>query len=307
MSDEQEGLHSGRFSIIPAAVLDDPRITPALLKLLCVLGTYGNKQGYCWPKRKTLAQRLGGISEPAITQNINKLKKYGYLEVQARFGVNGVQQGNRYRILFDAVPEMPSELTLGLAPEVTLGEALEVTPITSHSERPTFFNPSAAAINYPSGDVNPPLSEAAAAADDKENALNQTAEAVRRHLRMSRDKLPGLRLIVAQYPDARAWLENQANLCFETLKVRPLQLNHFSNWLDEVERRRNTPREDMTREQQQQQKQQSPAATDASERQSAAMDEEEYRRRMAEVVQRAWANAQRGGASPVPGVQRDDE
>ena len=241
MAEHDDELHSGRFSIIPAVALDDPRMTPALLKLLCVLGTYGNKQGYCWPKRETLARRLGGISKPAISQGIRKLKDLGYLEVTARYGTDGGQKQNCYRILFDVTPEIPSGLIPELALEVTPRKALEVTPLNVPSERPNFYYPSAAAITYPDGELTPREPEAAAADDEK--AIYQTAEACRKYLRMNHDKLAGLKLIVRCYPDRRAWLENQANLCFSTLKVRPLELNHFSNWLDIAEQRRLAARE----------------------------------------------------------------
>lgn len=245
MAEHDDELHSGRFSIIPAVALEDPRMTPALLKLLGVLGTYGNKYGYCWPKRETLARRLGGISKPAVSQGIRKLKELGYIEVTSRYRSDGAQKENCYRILFDVTPEMPSELTPGLALEVTPRKALEVTPLNVPSERPTFFNTSAAASLYPGGKVTPwaePTAEAAAA--ENEIDVSQTAEACRKHLRMGHDKLAGLKLIIACWPGRRAWLENQANLCFQTLKIRPLQLNHFSNWLDTAETRRTAPREE---------------------------------------------------------------
>lgn len=251
MSTNEQGLHSGRFSVIPSRALDDPRMTPTLLRLLNVLGTHGDTDGYCWPKLMTISKRMGNVSKSAISQGLKKLHDMGYLEISPRYGDEGERKTNMYRILFDGkLPQLnsrqPQELNGGLAPELNGGLAPELNTLNVPSERPRLTLPSAAAITpNPREQINGGM-PAAAAEEHKNDQLAETTEAVRRHLHMDRSKTPGLRLIVAQYPDARAWLENQANLCFESLTVRPLQLKHFSNWLDESERRRNTPREEST-------------------------------------------------------------
>ena len=262
MADEDGKLHSGRFSIIPSVVLDDPRVTPTLLRLLCVLGAHGNELGYCWPKLTTISRRMGGVSKSAISQGLRKLRELGYLEVTPQFDEDGARTVNMYRILFDLPlpqlngPQLP-ELNRGLAPELNGGLAPELNTITTHindqnntkgSGISGSVSLSTAAASHAHAQTRTHaregLPEAAAAEKNKNDELAETTEAVRGLLRMTRDKTPGLRLIVAQYPHARAWLCNQANLCFETLRVRPLELKHFSNWLDEWERRRAAAREE---------------------------------------------------------------
>ncbi len=237
MDEHDEGLHSGRFSIIPASVFDDSRITPTLLRLLGVLGTHGNKHGYCWPKLTTLAGRMGNVSSSAISQNLKKLHDLGYLEITPRYDKDGGRSTNMYRILFDTTPP---ELKGGLAPELKGGLAPELNTLNVPYERPILTLPTAAA--------SPTFARApkrdAAAADAENDVMSQTAEACRRRLHMSQDKFEGLRLIVACWPGRGAWLENQAALCWDTLKVRPLKLNHFSNWLDTAEKRRVSPPEE---------------------------------------------------------------
>src|SRR6185312_6083137 len=118
---------------------------------------------------------------------------------------------NMYRILYD---KTASQLNGGLAPELN---ALNVP-----SERPNLTLLSAAAISNPAREVTGGASPEAAAAAACENDDKQTAEALRRHLRMGSDKLASLILIVRLYPNRRPWLENEANLCFATLKKRPI-------------------------------------------------------------------------------------
>ena len=51
---------SGRFSIIPARAIDDPRLGKAALLVLCALGTYSDRDGWnaSRPNRPSEANRL---------------------------------------------------------------------------------------------------------------------------------------------------------------------------------------------------------------------------------------------------------
>ena len=98
---------SGRFSIIPARAIDDPRLGKAALLVLCALGTYSNRDGWCWPSTKTLCQRLRLTRRP-VTENIRQLQELEYIEIQARFNEKGQQLSNKYRVLHDA--DLPADL-----------------------------------------------------------------------------------------------------------------------------------------------------------------------------------------------------
>lgn len=259
MDDEgQDELHCGRFAIIPTQALDDSRITPALLKLLCVLSTYAStKDGYCYPKLRTLGHRLGHITPQAVSKNMQLLAAYGYVEIKPRLGWDGRRIRNDYRLLYDQPdtyglengpqvdgPQLP-EVEGGQLPEV---EALNDPLLTRDSRGSGIsdrFTLSSAAASAHAHTRAYTREEHAAAAEVENDATSQTAEACRRRLHMSPDKLDGLKLIVACWPGRHAWLETQAALCWDTLKVRPLKLNHFSNWLDTAEKRRISPPEEM--------------------------------------------------------------
>ena len=98
---------SGRFSIIPARAIDDPRLGKAALVVLCALGTYSDREGWCWPKIDTLAERLR-VKRRQVLYCLRELDELGYVEVKARFHDNGKQRSNGYRVLHDA--ELPAEL-----------------------------------------------------------------------------------------------------------------------------------------------------------------------------------------------------
>ena len=92
--------HSGRFAITPARAVEDHRLGDAAYRLLACLGTYADKDGWCWPSMPTLADRLGKTRQ-AVQRSIRQLAEIGYLEVEPRRRPDGSQDRNRYRLLFD--------------------------------------------------------------------------------------------------------------------------------------------------------------------------------------------------------------
>ena len=92
--------HSGRFAITPARAVEDHRLGDAAYRLLACLGTYADKDGWCWPSMPTLAERLG-ITRQAVQRSVRQLADIGYVEVEHRHRADGTQDRNRYRLLFD--------------------------------------------------------------------------------------------------------------------------------------------------------------------------------------------------------------
>ena len=74
--------HSGRFAIIPSRALDDQRIGNAAFKVLAALGSYANRDGWCWPSYGTLAQRFG-VSPQAIAKQLKLDRSAAQRRVQA--------------------------------------------------------------------------------------------------------------------------------------------------------------------------------------------------------------------------------
>ena len=99
---------SGRFSIIPTAAVEDRRISAPALRTLALLGTYANRQGWCWPSHSVLAKRLQ-IGRTTVLGHIQELSACGYLQVEhrRREGDRGATS-NKYRLLFD-LPNVDGE------------------------------------------------------------------------------------------------------------------------------------------------------------------------------------------------------
>lgn len=93
-------MSGGRFSIIPAHALDDKRLSGAALKVLCMIGTYGDKTGWCFPSHGEIAKRLD-ISRQAVQKQAAILQKLGYIETRPRHRGDGSRSSNEYRLVFD--------------------------------------------------------------------------------------------------------------------------------------------------------------------------------------------------------------
>jgi biotin operon repressor len=91
---------SGRFAITSARAVEDHRLGDAACRLLACLGTYSDRDGWCWPSTTTLAARLG-VTRQAVQQRIQQLRQCGYIEVQQQHRADGGFHCNKYRLLFD--------------------------------------------------------------------------------------------------------------------------------------------------------------------------------------------------------------
>src|SRR4051794_11190514 len=91
---------SGRFAITPARAVEDQRLGDAPYRVLACLGTYANKDGWCWPSTSVLARRLG-IARQSAQRSLGQLAQFGYIEIEPRRRTDGGHDRNRYRLLFD--------------------------------------------------------------------------------------------------------------------------------------------------------------------------------------------------------------
>lgn len=95
--------HSGRLTIFQAAAVDDPRLGHAAFRVLAALGTYSDREGWCYPSQPTVAKRLG-ITRQAVAKSLGHLASLGYLEIHHQHDERGAQKASRYRLLLDNFP-----------------------------------------------------------------------------------------------------------------------------------------------------------------------------------------------------------
>ena len=137
-------MSNARFSIIQSRAVSDDRISNAQFRTLSALGIYGDKNGWCFPKLKTLGDMLGK-SKQAVSMDIKALVELGYIEIKKQYREDGSQQNNLYRILFDSDDGGSGQLNGGLSPGVNGGLSPElngglspgVDALTPHDNAPS--------------------------------------------------------------------------------------------------------------------------------------------------------------------------
>lgn len=92
-----------RFIVLPARILEDKRLSSAThLRVLMYLGLRADKHGWCFPSRKDIAAKVGGITPARVSQCMRDLSEWGYVEIHSQSrDSDGGQTSNAYRILFD--------------------------------------------------------------------------------------------------------------------------------------------------------------------------------------------------------------
>lgn len=84
-----------KFGIVPTALFDVPGLGPDEVAIFALLSTYADRDGWCWPSTRTLANRLNR-SQPWVVNGIRRLREKGVLMVEGTPG-----SLSRYRLLFD--------------------------------------------------------------------------------------------------------------------------------------------------------------------------------------------------------------
>lgn len=125
---------SGTFAMVTAAAIDDVRMGAAPLRVLVALGHYRDADGWCWPKQRQLADRLG-ISQQAVSKALRGLGEMGYIEIHDQYDqTTGARISSRYRVLMDYV--LPVQFQRTPQPDVVGSQLQVVAPTTSPTIAP---------------------------------------------------------------------------------------------------------------------------------------------------------------------------
>jgi len=109
-----------RYSIIPVRAIEDPHIHGAALRVLVSLGSYADRDGFCYPSQSTLARRLR-VSRQAINQQIRVLEQLGYLQITRRKNYSGDETSCLYRIYFEDPTPLESKEIGGVHSAIGMG------------------------------------------------------------------------------------------------------------------------------------------------------------------------------------------
>ncbi len=95
-------MSNARFSIIPAWIVTDARLKGSDLKVLCLLGTYTNKEGWCRRSQVKMAEQLS-CGRSTVQDSLNRLSDIGAVEKRKVDSVDGRDSAHWYRVILDRV------------------------------------------------------------------------------------------------------------------------------------------------------------------------------------------------------------
>lgn len=102
-------MTKARFFMGAAGAATDQRLNMTDLRVLCILGTFTNNKGWCFPKQSTLASLLHR-SRPVVNASLRRLEECGYIESKKK---KGGANSKLYRVVLD-VKEDAHDLPDGL-------------------------------------------------------------------------------------------------------------------------------------------------------------------------------------------------
>lgn len=97
--------HPGYYSIIPATVRYDGRLTANAKLLYGEITALSNQSGYCWASNRYFSE-LYGVSKDSIQRYIKQLKDFGYVRVEIIKEDNEVKERRIY-VCDDPAAKMP--------------------------------------------------------------------------------------------------------------------------------------------------------------------------------------------------------
>ncbi|WP_019280506.1 helix-turn-helix domain-containing protein [Rhizobium grahamii] len=95
-------MSNPRFSIIPAWIVTDSRLKGSDLRVLCLLGTHTNKEGWCRRSQVTMAKELN-CGRSTVQDSLNRLAEIGAVEKRKVDSASGRDSAHYYRVILDRV------------------------------------------------------------------------------------------------------------------------------------------------------------------------------------------------------------
>jgi len=96
------------FARVPSGAITDKRLTDKEFRVLCVLCSYANNQGFAWPNIDTIFDDLNKLREPisrrTISRALDKLRRGKFIEVVSRHRSHAHWRhvmGTVHRVIYD--------------------------------------------------------------------------------------------------------------------------------------------------------------------------------------------------------------
>lgn len=117
-----------RYTIFAARAVFDPELNARDVRVLAALGTFTDRQGWCFPSQRLIADRLGA-SRPRVNESIKTLVKCGYVQAVKQDRDDGGKTVSLYRVLMDiSAPEAVEAAAQAIDAERNSAKAPHVPP-----------------------------------------------------------------------------------------------------------------------------------------------------------------------------------
>ena len=93
-------MSQARFSIIPGWIVTDPRLKGRDLQVLCLLGRYTDRQGWCVRSQVKMAGQLN-CARSTVQLSLDRLVTIGAVEKRAGVSRDGRDTSYWYRVIYD--------------------------------------------------------------------------------------------------------------------------------------------------------------------------------------------------------------
>lgn len=94
-----------RFTIFAARAVFDETLTATDVRVLAALGTFTDRQGWCFPSQGLISDRIGA-ERATVNRSVKKLVKAGYVQAVRQARDDGGKGVSLYRVLMDiSAPE----------------------------------------------------------------------------------------------------------------------------------------------------------------------------------------------------------
>lgn len=131
-----------RYSILPARAVFDGRLSHIDVRVLAALGTYTDRDGWCFPSQRELVEKLG-LARSTICDSIQRLSApaLGYLEVRPRTTKGRGKVGNEYRVKMDLPPvQEPMSAGVDIGAQVIdsapMSASVDIGPMSAPADMP---------------------------------------------------------------------------------------------------------------------------------------------------------------------------
>ncbi len=98
---------SNAYARVSVRAALDKNLHHAPFRVLVLLASYADKNGYCYPSQQTIANIIG-VSKQAVNQNIKTLEELGYIQKHRRKRPNGSDTSCGYVVIYN--PDSKAEL-----------------------------------------------------------------------------------------------------------------------------------------------------------------------------------------------------